>query len=778
MTYHIHIQGIVQGVGFRPYVFRLAQTFLLRGWVNNAGDGVHVEFNADAETAQHFFDALLQQAPALSHITNATIQQIDNQNFTNFLIIHSEEKAKPNLWITPDLGMCEDCRKELYDVQNRKFQYPFISCTNCGTRYSVIQQLPYDRERTAMKPFLMCADCQNEYDAIQDRRYFAQTNSCRACGIDLQVIKDVENHQGVENQVDIVKKTIQAILLGKIVAVKGIGGFLLLCDATQTEAIKKLRTKKFRPSKPFALMYRSIEMLEKDVFIHDYQKNILKSPQAPIVLFEFKKEVETGLKTELVAPKLAQIGVMLPYAPLFSLITEGVGKPLLATSGNRSGSPIVFQDEKAMSDLNEIADMIVGNDREIVVPQDDSVMQFSNYFQQKIMLRRSRGFAPTFLMPNSFFKKNNVLNLENESIIGLGAMLKSTFSWAHRGNIYTSQYLGDLTDYDTQQSFEHTLQHFLNLLTEKPTRIVTDLHPDYFSTQLGEQLAAAWQIPLSNRQKVQHHKAHFAAVMTENNLLGSEKPILGVIWDGTGLGEDGQIWGGEFFKYQAAQKHFEKNSFLRCYHFDYFPAILGDKMPKEPRISALCLAYDVLGAENIVNQQFTKTELNLYQKILAQKNLLQTSSVGRIFDGVASLLGLADKVSYEGEAALLLEVAAKRHFKKAGLAFNESYVQDYGSYYRVPTKTLIQNVIFDIQKGKNADYIAAKFHVSLVKIIRKVAQNVGCDSIAFSGGVFQNGLLVDLILHHLKQDFTLYFHQQLSPNDENISFGQLFLASI
>lgn len=773
-TYHIHIQGIVQGVGFRPYILRLAQTFLLRGSVNNAADGVHILFNADEKIAQHFFQTLLQQAPILSHITKSTIQKIDNQDFNEFSIIHSDQKSKPNLWVTPDLGMCEDCKKELYDPQHRKFEYPFISCTNCGPRYSIIQQLPYDRERTTMQPFLMCADCQKEYDTVQDRRYFAQTNSCQTCSIDLQILKHSENLEFDKNQVDIVKEIIQTIQIGKIVAVKGIGGYLLLCDATQTHAIERLRAKKNRPSKPFALMYPNIETLEKEVFTHKNQLNILKSPQSPIVLFELNSETETDLKRELVAPKLSKIGVMLPYTPLFSRITEGVNKPLIATSGNSSGSPIVFEDEKAVLYLNDIADMIVGNNREIVVPQDDTVVQFSNHFQQKIMVRRSRGFAPTYLVSDSFFQKNNILTTENQNIIGLGAMLKSTFSWANRGNIYTSQYLGDLADYETQLNFEHTLKHFLNLFDEKPTHLVTDLHPDYFSSQLGEQLATAWQLPLSNCQKVQHHKAHFAAVLAENELLGSQEPILGIIWDGTGLGEDGQIWGGEFFKYEYANK----NPFLRCYHFDYFPSILGDKMPREPRISALCLAYDVFGAENMLSQKFTQIEFGLYQKILSQKNLLQTSSVGRIFDGVASLLGLADKVSYEGEAAMLLEMAAQRHFKKVGLGFEESYVNEYGSYYRVPTKTIIQNMIFDLQKGKAIDYIAAKFHVSLVKIIRKVAQNVGCHSIAFSGGVFQNGLLVDLILHHLKKDFKLYFHQQLSPNDENISFGQLFLGSL
>ena len=331
-----------------------------------------------------------------------------------------------------------------------------------------------------------------------------------------------------------------------------------------------------------------------------------------------------------------------------------------------------------------------------------------------------------------------------------------------------SQYLGDLESFDTQESFEHTLNHFLKLFDDKPQHIITDKHPDYFSTQLGERLSKEGQIPLS---KVQHHKAHFAAVMAENNLLESEEPVLGVIWDGTGLGDDGQIWGGEFFKY-------ENRDFLRCYYFDYFPLILGDKMPREPRISALSLAYDVYGSEEILSEKFTNTEGGIYRKMLVQEGVLKTSSVGRLFDGVASLLGLADKVSYEGEAAMLLEESGKQYFKKHSLDFSESYISEGSSYYRIPTKTLIQNIVFDIKKGKDKDLIAAKFHVSLIKIIQKVAQNVGCKKLAFSGGVFQNSLLVDLIIHHLDREFDLFFHQQLSPNDENISFGQLFYLKI
>lgn len=742
-TYHIHIQGIVQGVGFRPYVFRLAEQFLLRGRVNNAADGVHIEFNAEETQAQGFYKKLLENAPILSKITHSSIEKIDEKFFENdFKIIHSDDGKKANLLITPDFAMCEECKNELENAENHRFEYPFITCTNCGPRYSIIKKLPYDREYTAMDSFKMCPNCAIEYNDTHNRRFYSQTNSCKTCGVELSMpVSDIVN----------------AISEGKIIAIKGIGGYLLLCDATNEIAIKTLRERKHRPSKPFAVMYPTLKMLKSDAMVSEHEIEALQSPEAPIVLLNLKSEIKSGITTDLIAPNLSQIGAMLPYTPLFELILSKINKPLVATSGNISGSPIIFKEGKATEYLSEIADLIISNNREIIVPQDDSVIKFSYFKGKKIIIRRSRGYAPTYIL-----KQSSTPN--PQSSLGLGAMMKSSFSWAHEGNIYVSQYIGDLESYDTQESFEHTLNHFLQLFNDKPQRIITDKHLDYFSTQLGERLSKEWQIPI---EKVQHHKAHFTAVMAENGLLESKEPILGVIWDGTGLGDDGNIWGGEFFKYS-------EKSFLRCYYFDYFPLILGDKMPKEPRISALSLAHDVMGSEEILSKKFSNTEGVLYKKLLKQDGVLQTSSVGRLFDGVASLLDLGDKMSYEGEAAMYLENLATTYFKIYGLNFRDSYIMEGASYYRVPTKTLIQNLVFDINKNKDRTYIAAKFHYSLVVIIKNVARNVGCRKLAFSGGVFQNSLLVDLILHHLSDEFELFFHSELSPNDENISFGQLF----
>ncbi|MEL6925634.1 MAG: Sua5/YciO/YrdC/YwlC family protein, partial [Bacteroidota bacterium] len=461
-----------------------------------------------------------------------------------------------------------------------------------------------------------------------------------------------------------------------------------------------------------------------------------------------------------VAPGLNEIGVMLPYTPLYELLLQHFGKPIIATSGNVSSSPIIYEDEKALLQFSGLADFVLTNNRKIVVPQDDSVIRYSAFAKQKIILRRSRGLAPGYFDAR--------LKCAARNIVGMGAMLKSTFSLLHQGNVYISQYLGDLQHFDTLQNYKHTLQHFLRLFKAVPELILTDLHPEYPSTWHGQSLARVSKLPVKT---IQHHIAHFGAIIGEHDLIRSEQPLLGVIWDGTGLGTDKQIWGGEFFKY-------ENYEFQRCCHFDYFDFVLGDKMPREPRISALSACWEVAGAEQVLRPKFSGTEWQVYQKILSKKQPLQTSSVGRIFDAVASLLGIMDKQSYEGEAAIRLETLATQYVKSNGFAFDESYFGKNDHHLRISTHSLMTNILSDLRSGKATDYIAARFHYSLAMLVKIVANNLKIKQIAFSGGVFQNGLLVDLLLYHLKADFTLYFHQQLSPNDENISFGQLMIHQI
>ena len=444
---------------------------------------------------------------------------------------------------------------------------------------------------------------------------------------------------------------------------------------------------------------------------------------------------------------------MLPYSPLLELIVKDHGMPLIATSANVSGSPIIYKDADALAYLFDIADYVVSYNRDIIVPQDDSVVQLSKKTGQQIMLRRSRGYAPSFLDHKPG---------KAACVLSTGAFLKSSFGLSVNGNVFISQFLGSGETYESQQMYKDTLAHWLDLYVVKPAVILTDKHPNYFSHQYAKELAEKFN---SELHFIQHHEAHFAAVLAENNLLRSEEPVMGVIWDGTGLGNDGNIWGGEFFRYQHAEM-------LRCYHFDYFPAIAGDKLALEPRIAALCASAETWPQPETLREKFTETEWNNYQTLIHTTNLF-SSSVGRIFDAVASLLNICDKQSYEGEAAMYLQAMAETYVAGHGFEMDDSYFKEDPHYCRISTASLMPGIAMDIKKGKQRNYIAAKFHYSLVCLLGIVAQYAQVKKICFSGGVFQNALLVDWLQQAYSNKYQLYFHKNLSPNDENISFGQL-----
>lgn len=758
-TWHIQIKGQVQGVGFRPYVFRMAQQHNLTGWVTNTPDGVHVEINATEKKSSIFLEKLIKKAPPLAQITSHSIHQKRFETSEKFQILQSHTAAEPNILLTPDFASCRECIEEVQAEQNRRKGYPFITCTNCGPRFSIIRSLPYDRQSTAMDTFQMCSACVEEYHDPLNRRYFSQTNSCPECSIQLCLFDS--QRQEITHDPDIaIQLVVQAWQAGKIVAIKGIGGYLLTCDANNKATLQELRRKKHRPTKPFALMYPDLNQLEKLLVLSEIERKALESPVAPIVLLAVKKEENRGIVKEEIAPGLDQLGVMLPYAPLYHLLLQQFNKPIVATSGNIHNSPIQFEDDKALPALSQIADLILAHSRDIVVPQDDSVLTYTPLHQQRIILRRSRGMAPTYINPT--------LELPNQTVLATGAMLKSTFTLLHQGNIFISQYLGDLEQFDAQQNYQHTIQHFLTILSTQPAVILTDKHPQHVSRLYAEKLAKDLHVPLL---EIQHHVAHFGAVLGENNLVHTKEAVLGVIWDGTGYGDDGQIWGGEFFSY-------ENYRFSRSSHFDYFDFMLGDKMPKEPRIAALAACRDIKEAEAYLKDKFTPAEWQLYSKMLQKGSGLKTSSVGRIFDAVASLLGLPDLQTYEGEAAMQLEAMAWLYFKENNMYISECYFFESTCDAGIPTTALMRGVVLDLQEGKSKSFIAAKFHFSLMKLVRMVAKDRKIKKIAFSGGVFQNSLLVDLMHHYLKDEFDLFFHQELSPNDENVSFGQLICYGI
>ncbi len=759
-TYHIHLKGQVQGVGFRPFVYKLALEHGLHGWVNNDVDGVHIEINAEQEErALLFFAAVQQKAPALAHITYAQMWRTQGVLYRDFRIVHSAATAKAQLLLTPDIALCALCRQELTHGQNRRFGYPFITCTLCGPRYSIITRLPYDRLHTAMQAFRLCPECQAEYDDPLNRRYYSQTNSCSACGIALQWY---EPGQGLQSHSadECLARTTDYILAGKIVAIKGVGGFLLCCDATNEDAIQTLRQRKRRPSKPLALLYPSVDALAQDTLLTPHQIFELQGAVSPIVLAELKLQTTHPLCLPLIAPGQRHLGAMIPYAPLLELLMRRLPYPIVATSGNVSNAPIVFDNDTALRELPAIADAVLFHNRDIVTPVDDSVVRFSPTAGQRILLRRARGLAPTLVLPGFLAPAATVL--------GMGALMKSAFALVHQGNLYLSQYLGDLENFDTEHNFLLALQHLLTLFDTKPQHVVADLHPDYYSTRLGQTLAEEWGATFL---QVQHHEAHFAASLTEHDLLQQGEPVLGVIWDGLGLGDDGHVWGGEFFRYHKGQ-------IARIGHLEYFPYLLGDKMSREPRIAALAACHTILPqVQPLLHEQFTTTEWQVYQQVLSQPSPLQCSSVGRLFDAAAALLGLITRSSYEGEAAMLLENTAWAYFRQYGLEAFFGLAPSPELYQCTPADLLLP-IAQGRLNGEEAPYLAARFHAQLTQWIAQEAKYSGCRHIAFSGGVFQNALLVDLCIAYLGTKYKLHFHDKVSPNDENIALGQVALHTM
>ncbi|MFN3840800.1 MAG: carbamoyltransferase HypF [Cyclobacteriaceae bacterium] len=745
---HIHIEGQVQGVGFRPFVYRLATEHDLRGWVYNGMDGVHVEVEGEAEQLQKFIQQLENNYPPIARITQFRVEEQSLKHYAKFKIVESEFSGKPNLLITPDIGLCDDCRKEVHNKQNHRYQYPFTTCTQCGPRYSIMRSLPYDRHTTSMDEFVMCPVCKQEYNNPTDRRYYSQTNSCPECTIKVSLL--AANGQTIASGWgSTFSVVIQKLNAGNIIAMKGIGGYLLLCDATHAQAIETLRARKHRPTKPFALMYPDIETLKQDACLGAKEEKAFLSMQSPIVLVNVKEHPASGICKELIAPGLMRIGAMQPYTAMFELVMAAFKKPLIATSANVSGSPIIYKDDDALQLLNTIADYFVIHNREIEIAQDDSVVQFSSLYNQPIMLRRSRGFAPT----------TSHEAFSNETILAMGADLKSAFALQANGRFYTSQYLGDLESFESQESFRKALFHLMGLVKVKPERIVIDAHPNYYSSQLGRTLAENWTIPVT---QVQHHKAHAFAIVAENNLLDTSEPVLNVIWDGTGYGDDGNSWGGEFFEYN-------EKSLKRIGQVQYAPVWQGDKMASDGRLAALFIGHQSDRVKRFLKNKFSDVVWQYYSRLITTTPQLFTSSVGRLFDAVACITGINAYNSFEGESAMRLETEARTGVTPI------RYVVKWKNT-SLNTDHLLNQVVMDMEEGIRPEKIAYKFHAWLADVIHSVVQAKHYKKVALSGGVFQNALLMDLIHENLNEK-QVYVHRELSPNDENIAFGQLAYAA-
>ena len=739
-TFQINIQGRIQGVGFRPFVYGLAKAMGVCGTINNTEKGVQIHLNAtDLSQAEGFLHQIKEQLPEVAQIYSTSIEVVNLTNFSDFTIIPSTEGAPINSPLTPDFALCDACKDDLNDPSNRRYNYPFTTCVSCGPRYSITQTFPFERENTAMTSFPMCSECLEEYSDPANRRFHSQTNTCPSCGIQLK-LTTADNIPYQLTDRDTIAQTAALILEGKIVAVKSTNGYLLCCDANNESTIKTLRSRKRRPTKPFAVLYPELTKVTQDFTISKQERQALTSIEAPIVILKNKNT--TSIQTSIIAPGLHQTGVMMPSSALMYLLVKAVGKPMIVTSGNMHKSAIIATEEEALEKLGSVADYFLHNNLKIRFPQDDSVLLFADH--HRILLRRSRGFAPN--VPAFDFRSH-------QRILTMGAQLKSSFVLQPNAHLYASQYFGNLEHIDVLTRYQETLLKFITFFDNTPEIVLVDKHPSYQSSLLGHEFALQWQARL---ETVQHHKAHFCSVMGEHALYTLDEPILGVIWDGNGWGDDQQIWGGEFFLFQ-------NQTIERVAHFEYFPWIASEKMAQEPRISLLSLSG---ATASVLKTKFSTTELSIYRQLYSKASLV-TSSVGRLFDAVASALGLMDISTYEAEAAMLLEQKANEFDQ------NDPIDLMKGMPHRLCSQTLIQQLLTLKDAGYSVEKLAYSFYCTLVDTIIDRAHIHQTKIIACSGGVFQSALLIRLLQERTEAlGLRLKLNQSFSPNDENIAFGQ------
>ncbi len=760
----ITITGIVQGVGFRPFVYGLAIRLGLRGWVRNTSAGVDIEVDGDEEQLDTFVNSLKSEPPPLARIDTFTISFVASRGFTGFEIVHSEAVAGAFQPISPDVGICPDCLAEMLDPSDRRYRYPFINCTNCGPRFTIITDIPYDRPNTTMSPFEMCLDCAAEYANPLDRRFHAQPVACPVCGPQVW-LEDAYGHRIAERDHAIL--TVQQLLAdGKIIAIKGLGGFHLACDATNVEAVTELRHRKLRVDKPFALMMADLPMVDQHCLANSDERALLESRQRPIVLLRRKPDSAT---TEEVAPKQTNLGVMLPYTPLHYLLFAAETlvqdasfpiPPLVMTSGNLSEEPIAIENDDARLRLASLADAFLMHNREIRTRCDDSVVRVirdqkdaaSIYF-----LRRSRGYAPDPIQ----------LPLDIPPLLATGPELKNTFCLTRQRYAFISHHIGDMENYETLRSFEDGIRHFERLFRINPKAIVCDLHPDYLSSRYAIQRSQQEDLPL---YRVQHHHAHMAACMADNGLDGSH-PVIGLAFDGTGYGEDGAIWGGEFLLTDYA-------GYLRLYHLAYFPLPGGDAAIRRPARTALALLWSLgLDWEDRlapVQDLCVEERQALHVQLEHGLNTPRTSSLGRLFDAVAALAGVRQKVNYEAQAAIEFEAALDP--SESG-AYRFELNQE-----TVETGEVIRAVLADVYNGVSIPVISARFHNGLADLAHQacveIRRQAGIREVALSGGVWQNMALLERVTGKLQKDgFLVYLHHQVPANDGGISLGQALVGT-
>ena len=758
ITWRIRVYGIVQGVGFRPTVSRHAMIHGIRGTVCNKGPYVEIFAQGAKEQIDGFLNELKEHPPKRAAILKINTKDITAEtavHFEAFDIIESE-KTKGEIFVSPDIAICEECKEEMFDPKNRRYLHPFINCTCCGPRLTILDSLPYDRERTSMKEFPMCPDCAKEYFDEKTRRYDAQPVCCNECGPEVYLIGRSERGR------EAITYTRRMISEGKIVAIKGIGGFHLCCDATNEEAVERLRTLKKRPAKPFAVMAKDEAAVKRECVVTPEQEEILTGHQKPILLLDRKN---SGRLAASVAPGNPKVGVMLPYAPVQLLIfqyDDGIKMPdlLVMTSGNTSGAPICREDEEAVAELSHLCDAMLSHNRKIRIRADDTVMDF--YKNEPYMIRRSRGYAPLPFMTSTDWKGQ---------VLAVGGELKNTFCIGVDSRFYPSPYVGDLEDMRTVKALQETIHRFQTLLEVKPQVVVCDMHPKYNSTVVAKELG----YPML---QVQHHYAHILSCMTENDC---HDPVIGVAFDGTGYGTDGTIWGGEILLA-------DYENFTRFGSITPFLQIGGDASAKEGwRIAVSMiygytkdreLAWKIIEKLGLCNEQESKVQFTMADRKI---NAVISTSVGRLFDAVSAILGIRRQSSFEGEASMALEFAAEAYEQQNIMQGRDEkpdrLVYEKEERFILNTRMLVQQIVEEKMQGADSGRLAYLFHQVLAEQITaaciEARSNSGRKKVALSGGVFQNRLLLRLTEEQLEQEgFEVLRHHMIPPNDGGIAIGQ------
>jgi len=737
----IRIFGVVQGVGFRPFIYRLAKEYDLKGWVLNTSSSVEIEIEGIDSNVEKFIYDIRTKAPPIAKIENIEIEDSNLNNYEDFSIKESKEDIGYQL-ISPDIAVCQDCLKELFDPKDRRYRYPFINCTNCGPRFTIIKDIPYDRKNTTMEKFKMCKDCEREYKDPLNRRFHAQPNACPVCGPKLWI-------EGLESE-DPIKETARLLKEGFILAIKGLGGFHLACDATNDRVVNLLRERKKRGNKPFALMMRDLDMVKRYCYITPKEEEVLRSPQAPIVLLKIR---DLDNISRDVAPNNNYLGVMLPYTPLHHLLFREIDTPLVMTSGNLSEEPICQDNDEALNRLKNIADYFLLNDRDIYSRYDDSVVFV---FEEKPQLiRRARSYAPSPIK----------IPFKMKQVLACGGELKNTFCLTKDNYAFISQHIGDLENIETLEHFTNTIELYKRLFRIEPEIVVCDMHPEYLSTKYTLQFEGT--LPII---RVQHHYAHIVSCMGENNIT---KPVIGIAFDGSGYGLDGNIWGGEVLVV-------DYDSFIRKAHLEYLPLPGGELAIRKPYRLAIGYLFKLF--RDIPSlpflQEISETEIKVIKEQIDKWiNTPLTSSMGRLFDAVSSLLNICKETSYEGQPAIELEMIGKDIEVDGYYSFE---IEEENSTFIIKLKNLFEEIINDTDRIPKS-FISAKFHNTIAKMALDIAlmirEETKIDTVALSGGCFQNRRLLRKTINYLRgKNFKVYTHHQVPCNDGGLSLGQAIIG--